>query len=374
MRTWIVVVAAVLLAVPVYAQRHKVNINAETPEGQLLQQIGQEGDEAKKIALMEQFVSKFPKNENLVWVLSQLIPAYTKAGQFDKAMDAGDKVLAIDAESSEDAHAALKAAEAKKDPDAVLKWAPLTSQAARKVVQSPKPKEESEEELWKARVDFSRQLDTYCEYSLYATALQTPDPRKKIELGDALEKLNPQSQYLPQVAPYRFLAYQQTGDKEKAVAIAEKVLEKDQTNEDMLLAAADYYLNKNDNAKVLAYSGKLVEVMSAKPKPEGVSDADWEKKKTLTLGLAHWMTGISYSNQSKWAETDKSMRQALPLVKGNEQLLAVAYFHLGLANFQMKNIVDAIKFNQACAAIKSPVQAQAQSNLKAIQREYRLVK
>ena len=41
-----------LAAGSLLAQRHKVNINTETPEGQALQQIGQESDDAKKLAAL----------------------------------------------------------------------------------------------------------------------------------------------------------------------------------------------------------------------------------------------------------------------------------------------------------------------------------
>ena len=152
-------------------------------------------------------------------------PAYVKANQFDKAMDAGEKLLALDPQDLETAHQALKAAEGKKDPAAVIKWAGRTSEAARKVAQTPKPKEEDEAEAWKTTVEHARQLDVYTEYSLYAAALQTADPKTRIQLIDALDQRNPQSQYMPQLANPRFVAYLQAGDTAKAIAVAEKVLE-----------------------------------------------------------------------------------------------------------------------------------------------------
>lgn len=375
MKTWVLVLAAAVVMTPAVAQRHALTINAETPEGQMLQQIGQQADQAKKLALMEQFAAQYPKHEAMAWVYSQMVPAYTKAGQYDKAMAAGAKLLALDPEDVETAHACLKAAEAKKDPDAVRTWAVKTSDIARKVAQSKKPEDEDEVEEWKRRVDFAKQVDTYTEYSLYAAALQTTDIGKKTELVETLEQRNPGSQYLPKIYGSYFVALRQAGEQDKAVAVAEKVLQKDQTNEDMLLAVADYYMRKNsDPEKVITNSAKLIEIMGSKPKPEGVSAEDWEKKKTTILGLAHWMTGVTYSTQNKFSDADKELREALPLIKGNNQLLAGAYFHLGLANFKMDKILDAIKFNEACTKIKSPFQAQAARNLRAIRSQYRVVR
>ena len=45
-------------------------------------------------------------------------------------------------------------------------------------------------EDWKRRVDFAKQLDTYTEYSLYAASLQTTDPNKRVQLGEALITLH----------------------------------------------------------------------------------------------------------------------------------------------------------------------------------------
>ena len=379
MRNLTLMVAWLLASTLATAQRSKLTINAETPEGQLLQQIGQESDESKKLALLEQFAAKFPKHEGLAWVYGQMVSAYAKASQFDKAMEAGDKLLAIDAEDLEIAHETLKAAEAKKDPDAVVKWAAKTSELARKVAQSPKPKEEDEAEDWKRKVDFAKQLDVYTEYSVYALALQIPDPRKKVALADALEQRNPQSQYLPQLGMPRFIAYLQAGENQKAVALAEKILEKDQNSEEMLLAVAQSYMaQKKDPDKVLAYCAKVSELAQSKPKPEGVSDADWEKRKTQLSGRAQWMTGVTYASQSKWAQADQALRAALPAVKDDPRMTAEALFYLGLANFRLgekgddNRILEALRFNEQCAAIASPFQGPARTNIKAIRSKYQV--
>ncbi len=374
MKNWVLGVLVCLLALPLAAQRHKVSINAETPEGQLLQQIGQEEDAAKKAALAEQFVSQYPKHESIAWVYENMVDAYTKGNQPAKAMEAGEKLLAIDPGDARTAHAALKAAEATKNPDAVKTWAIRTSDAARKAAQTPKA-EDQEEEEWKAEVDFAKQLETYTEYSLYAAALQATDGKKKIELLEALEQRNPNSQYLAQAYTPIFVALQQAGDTANAVVIAEKVLAKDQTNEDMLLVVANHLLSqKQDPDKVLAYSAKMVDLMGSKPKPEAVAEADWEKRKSTFIGLGHWMSGMIYYTQNKFAPADKSFRAALPFVQGNDQLLAGALFHLGVSNYRLKNIMDAIKFNEQCVAIKgNPYAAGAARNLKAIRSEYRVV-
>ena len=66
--------------------------------------------------------------------------------------------------------------------------------------------------------------------------------------------------------------------------------------------------------------------------------------------------------------------QIAPLVESNQNLKAETLFMLGFSNFKMENIMDSLKFNQQCAAIKSPFQAQAAKNVAVIKAQYRAVK
>jgi tetratricopeptide (TPR) repeat protein len=375
MRLTIVLLTALALAGTAGAQRHKLeSINAETPEGKVLQAIGLEQDPAKKLALMEQFASEHGKHEAAGWVLSQMQLAYTKAGNHDKTIEAGEKLLAIDNTDIEAAYANLKAAEAKKDSEAVVKWAGATADIAVKVPSLPKREDQSEEEH-KHAIDFATQVVKYTEYSVYAAALQETDPAKIMKLADTLEQRNPKSEYVVQLMPKYAMAARQANAMPNAVAFGERTLERGQTHEDLLLLMTDSAMQQKNADKTLAYATKLIELMGTKPKPEGVADADWEKKKNTTIGLANWMAGMSAAGQKRLAQADKSLRAALPYIKDNDELLAPALFQLGLANYQMgrgksrQQMTDALSFLRQCAAIKSQYQAQAQKNVNVIMKE-----
>ena len=81
-----IILLALLVAGGALAQRHKVNINTETPEGQALQQIGQETDDAKKLAAYEKFTQDYPKSENLAWVYGELGDMVTARARLAAAM------------------------------------------------------------------------------------------------------------------------------------------------------------------------------------------------------------------------------------------------------------------------------------------------
>ncbi len=370
-----------LLGGPVRAQRHKLTINAETPEGQLLAQIGQESDEGRKMAMMEDFAAKYPKHEGIAWVYEQMYAAYQKAGQLDKGLATCDKLLAVDPEDARSAHGCLKIAEAKKDPDTVKTWSARGSAVARKVAASPQPKDEDEVEGWKERVDFAKQFDIYTEYSLYAAALTTPDAKKKAELLDALEQRDEKYEHLPVLREQVFRALWSANDVPGAIALADKLALKDKASEEMLLAVAENAWGRKDYDKAASFAAKVIASLPAKPKPEGISGPDWETMKEKRLASAYYLEGTAYAIQNKFAQADKTLRAGIPyLVKGNDQMLAGAYFYLGLANFRLGDskvpdkdrILAAIKFNEQCVAIKSPFQAAAQKNIKAIRAQFQI--
>lgn len=371
MKTAVAVFALVLATAPAWTQCHKLSeINTATPEGQLLQKAGTEEDAAKKLALQEEFASQYPQNDAAGWVYEQLLASYLKANNADKALAAGEKLATLPPECVEDAQQTLKAAELKKDPDLVLKWSAKTAELAQKVVASPKPQEADEVENWKARVDYASQVNTYTEYSLYAMSLQTADPKKQVALLEALQQRNPKSEYFAKAVDTLFVAYQKSGAPDKAVAFAQHVADSGQASEDMLLILTDDAAKKKEGEKVHTYSAKLVEVMSSKPKPDGVADADWTKRKNTILGLAYSLDGKQSFNEGKLAQADADLRKSLPLVEENAALKTEVLFYLGLANYKMEKAQDAYTFFKACAAVKSPFQAQATKNLTAIRTQY----
>ena len=253
----------------------------------------------------------------------------------------------------------------------IKKYSALTSAAARKMAAAPQPKEADEQANWKAAVEYAKQVDGYTAYALYRAALETRDPKVTIDFAETLRRQNPQSEYAGKVVQPLFVAYRQSNDNAKALALAEQVLATDQSNEDMLLVVADSYAQqKKEPEKVHAYSAKIVEVMAAKPKPEGMADADWLARKNLVIGLAHYMSGKLYYAESNFAKADVELRAALPLVEGNANLKPEVLYLLGFANYKLDKPQDAANYYKACAALKSPMQSLAAKNLLGIKNQY----
>src|SRR3984893_4388726 len=90
-RLWIVVLLSILF----HGQADRIVIPAGTPEDHELQNISNEPDAQKKLAMYEDFGLKFSANPAAVayanWQISE---AYQATGDLNKALEYGDKALA----------------------------------------------------------------------------------------------------------------------------------------------------------------------------------------------------------------------------------------------------------------------------------------
>lgn len=375
MRLPILVSVLALTAVAGYAQRPSFTLDAETPEGQILQAAAMEEDDAKKLALYESYLKQYPGHDHAWWAWAQAQRIYLKLENYDKVIEAAGPVLEKDPMNSAAAYNALQAAEKKQDYELIKVWSGRTVEAARKMLETQQPEDEDEAANWEREADYARQVIVRCEYSLYAAAAAATDPRVIADLAATLEERHPESQYVPQVVDRHFTALQQLKEKEKSVALAERTLEKDKSHPEMILVVADYYMEgRKDLNKALSYSELLVSTLETMSKPEGMAEDAWESRKKTLTGLGHWMQGMILSEQKKWGPSDAAFRKALPLIAGNNDLLGPAYFFLGLANYNMsrsgkgnpKLRQEAMRFNELCSKIKGPYQNQAIRNLNAM--------
>ncbi len=350
-----------LFVFPLLAQRQNFTINVGTPEGQQLQAIGQETDDAKKVDLMEDFLSKYPKHEGAPWVAGQLETIYLQQKQFDKALSAADKAYTGGPNEVDLCYNAIKAAEGKGDAEQVRKWAERAAETAQKVTGSGKAPANDDE---KADLEHAKEVATYAEYALYATASKSREPKEISGLGETLEKINPKSQYMWLIAP-RYLA--SLGGK--GCAEAGKLAAADSKNAEAMLFEADCSWRGNRGEAALASGNKALEALNSRSKVEGGNEAG-------KIGTANFFIGVGNAMQQRWGPANKSLRTALPSLKGEPTYEANALFTLGLANYSLGKAVgdkaqmrEGLKYFEQAAAMKSNVQDQASRNVAVIKKE-----
>jgi hypothetical protein len=274
---------------------------------------------------------------------------------------AADEALDAKYQSLQDAVAQKKAPEVKK---LALELTPLVQDA----LCVKEPEAAGERPAWKSHIEHAKAVGLYAEYALFATAIESPAPTL-IDLVSTLESANPKSQYLDRAYGPYLVALSQTGAAARVPAVAEKALANFPENEDLLLVLADNAITKKQPDRALNYSNRLVAALLKHKAPEGVPAAQWERKRNASLGRGYWISGVIYGERGQYANADKNLRAALPLIQENKPMLGPALFYLGMANYNVGKMTlnkalvqEAAKFSQQSAQIESPYAEQARHN------------
>ncbi|HTW65913.1 MAG TPA: hypothetical protein VME17_14910 [Bryobacteraceae bacterium] len=352
-------------------EKQNFTINVGTPEGQLLQSIAQETDDARKISMAEDFLSKYPKHEAAWWVSVQLESALLAQKNYDKVLQVADSQYA-NGPSMDAAYDALKAAVAKSDVPETEKWSANTNEAAEKILSATKtPADDDAKEQQK----YAKEVDEYSEYALYVVALKA-QPKEVIALVDQMEKQDPKSQYVPMATETYFGALEKAGEGSKACPAAERMSAGASKNAEAMLVAANCSMVAQKGAGMVSYGTKAMEAINSRKKEEGMSDAEWAEEKESIAARANWDVGVGYALEGRYGPANRSLRSALPMLKGNEQLRGECLFYLGLANYQLGKAIgdrgqmrQGMQFFQQSAAINNPLQGQASKNAKLVLAE-----
>jgi hypothetical protein len=272
------------------------------------------------------------------------------------------------ADELDDAYQGLQNAVTKKDVPQVKKLAVQACEMARKVIAAPEPTSAIEKEDWPNRVKYAKEIEGYTEYALYVTGIQA-DPATMVDLLGTLETQSPKSKYLDEGYEAYLAALHQVGKDDAIPAIVDKAIVNFPANPDLLLVAATNAQAKKQNDRAITFANRLVAAANSRQKPEAESAADWERQKSVWLGRGYWIAGVTNGEKNLYALSNKSLRAALPYIKGEPALLAPALFYLGVANYQLgkmtnnkKQVLEGAAFSDQCAAIAGAYQDQAYRN------------
>lgn len=263
----------------------------------------------------------------------------------------------------------LKAAERAQNGADILKYATETSRLSRAELAKPQTPEIAASQWGKERLVYLSQTDTYTEYSMgVAASYPSNTPAVIAQLTDAIIAQNPKSDYLELAVPPYLAALAQTSQQAE-IDGAQKILKLQPENEDALQRLTEGYLSQQKLTEAGRSAAELLAVVSAKARPERYSAEAWRDKRTLLTNRAHFVAGAAACERQSWNECDQHLRTVTDAANAG-----ATNFYLGLANYRLAKLDDALKFSQAAAAVAGPMQSAAQRNAAAIQQEMRTKK
>ena len=348
------------------AQVDRIIIPAGTDEDKDLQAISNEPDAQKKITMYTEFVQKYSSNPAASaygnWQLSQ---AYQASGDFQKALDSGDKALAGSPHNLDILVSLVSVAQQAKNNAKQMDYAAKGGEVCGSFAKAPKPEGVSDE-------DFARQVNeeksanqNNCDF-LETTGFNviTSETDAKNRMAD-IEKFTaafPQSKFSDQVSSYAMytLGPGQLNDQARLVSFGEKTLAANPNSLPALLLLASFYSDDpkpGSTAKAITYAQKALEVAKA-----DAPDAD--KAHKLSAGVAHSTIGYAYMKQDKTTAAIPELKSAAALLKGqDDQPYAVVLYRLGFAYAKLNRTTEARDVLTEGAKIQGPLQAMTQELL-----------
>jgi len=359
-------VASIVLFSPLLlqAQIDPLVIPAGTPEDQGLQAITKEPDAQKKLTMYQDFLQQFSSNPAAVaygnWQVSQY---YQSAGDFQKAIDFGDKALASAPHSLDILVSQASIAQKLKNNSKLLEYALRGGEVYNSVGKSGKPEGMSDQDFAtqaKDQKESAKASYDFLEAAAYNAIADEKDARTRMSDIERFTSAFPNSRFDESITSYAMMSLTELKDTSRVFSYGDKVLATNPNSLPTLLLLAGAYVDDpraGSVGKAVSYSQKAIAV--AQP---DAPDADRTRK--LSAGVAHSTLGYAYMKEDKTAASVAELKSACGLLKGlDDQQYSIALYRLGYAYAKLNRINEARDTLTEAAKIPGPVQAQSQDLL-----------
>lgn len=324
-------------------------------------------DPAQKLPLIDEFSKAHPEGDLQIVADEQYVNYYINAKQYDKALEYGDKLFALDPENYTNAVNMVRAAAEKGDIDKLYTYGEKANSIIQNYKNSPPPAGSNADDWTRNKNDKLSSLkedQDYIRQSLLGGAYHATDPAKKADYFVRFSKMYPDTPEGEQALTMAASSYQQAQNRAKMQEIANAALTKDPNNIGILLLLADDYSEKGDQLdKADAYAKKAASLADTAKKPDNLSDDQWKQQTSIQKGLAFSTLGQINLQKKLNAQAVDNLSKAAPLLKSNAALYARNEYRLGFAYLNLKRNADATKAFTEAASVDSPYKAMAQQKL-----------
>ena len=324
----------VFLAPQACAQMDKIVIPAGTPEDHDLQTISNEADAAKKLTLYQDFVQKYSANPAAVtygdWQISQ---AYQATGDFNKALEYGEKALAGTPRNLDILVSQGSIAQQAKNNSKLMEYVAKGGMVCGSIEKQPKPDGMSDDDFKRQVAEDKSAAQNSCDFlesAGFNVIASDNDPKSQMEFIEAYSVASPASKFQDQVSSYA------------------------------MYTLAGAYIDDakaGSGAKAMVYSQKAISVANAEA-------ADADKSRKLSAGVAHSIVGYGYIKQDKTAAAIPELKSAAALLRGqDDQQYSVTLYRLGFAYAKLNKVDEARDVLSEAVKVPGPAQSMSQDLL-----------
>lgn len=356
----------VIGTLPSAAQVQSLLIPAGTPEDEAIQSITKEPDDTKRLAMWEQFVSKFTSNPAAVaYGNSQIAQQYLSTGDASKALAYGDKAMAAVPNNLDILMAQTMASQQLKDDAKILHYAVLGGKAISGIKKTPAPAG-VEAADWALKLDAQRasyqQQFEFFDGAAYNAVSGEQNAKKRVEYAQQYVAAFPDGRYADQVHQVVITSLLQAGDFATLAKYGDTALAANPNNVATLSLLA-YALVEDSNPrnpyldKAMEHARKAIEL--------GKADApETDRSTKLSVGLAHEALGYALMKKpDKTAASIAEFKSASNLLKDDPGSHEVVLFRMGYAYAKLKRYGEARETLNEVIAMKGPFEKQAKDLL-----------
>ncbi len=367
-----------LTAAPLLAQNPcpGFSVVVNTPEDQLMLAINGAEKPEDQVAALDKFIQANADSKFITCANEYYTIAYVKMGNFDKAIEYGEKDLAANVQDLSLLVNLMKAyVGAGKATDQAFDIIAKAPDQIKKETTPAHPSNASDADWQKIQQDaaeLAKNLTDYMTYAFFQLLPRVTDPAKQITLLGQFEKAYPDAdtQYAGQINYQYFMAYETSNQSQQADGYGEKALAADPNNFQVLNILAYDYVNRQTNLDQASdYAKKVLTLVPAWKKPDGQTDDQFKAVQNNQLGMAHLTLG--YAAFQKGSKTRKvapalpDLKAAVDLLVGNPPLQGQALFYMAYVYEELTppNHREALNALNKAVAIQSPWQGPARDLL-----------